>query len=239
MTRRTASFLLALAASALAGCGLPRRSAPVPPALPLASPLTPAVPLSPAIPLTPFQAKVLAGARAQIGDAYDASYCVLPYPNGDPPMGRGACTDVIVRSLRAGGYDLQSLVHRDMTAHWDQYPHQSGLHKPDRNIDHRRVPNLAHFFARHGQALTTIVSLKTLPQWQPGDIVCWKIPSDHIGLVSDRRDPRGVPLVIHNLGPCAEQDVLTQWPIMGHYRYPPPPVVLSASSRHNRKNISE
>lgn len=243
MTRRTTSLLLALGVSACAGFGLllPTLSrlrpalppASLPPAsLPPASPpllaLMPAslppAPLSALMPvpsLTPFQTKVLAGAKRQIGDAYDASYRTLPYPNGDPPVGQGACTDVVVRSLRAGGYDLQALVHRDMAAHWDQYPHQSGLPRPDRNIDHRRVPNLARFFARHGQVLTNAVSPKTLPQWQPGDIVCWKIPSDHIGLVSDRRDPQGVPLVIHNLGPCAEQDVLTQWPIAGHYRYPP------------------
>ena len=178
----------------------------------------------------------MGAARAQVGDAYDPSYRTLSYPNGDPPKGKGACTDVVVRSLRAGGYDLQALVHQDMAAHWDQYPHISGLRRPDPNIDHRRVPNLARFFTRHGQVLTDVVSPQTLAQWQPGDIVCWKIPSDHIGIVSDRRDPSGVPYVIHNMSQCAEQDVLTLWPIVGHYRYPAPAVAFRPAKRHNRRS---
>lgn len=218
MTRRSAVLLLFFGLPALAGCDPPRRQAAAPTPLAVSA-------------LTPFQAKVMAAARAQVGDAYDPSYRVLSYPNGDPPKGEGACTDVVVRSLRAGGYDLQALVHRDMSAHWDQYPHISGLRRPDPNIDHRRVPNLARFFTRHGQVLTNVVSPKTLPQWQPGDIVCWKIPSDHTGIVSDRRDPAGVPYVIHNMSQCAEQDVLTLWPIVGHCRYPAPPVAPRAAGR--------
>ena len=184
--------------------------------------LVPAVTLPPAVPLTPLQAKIVGGAKAQLGDAYDASYRVIPYPNGDPPAGRGACTDVVVRSLRAGGFDLQALVHDDMTRHWDRYPHAWGLARPDSNIDHRRVPNLAVFFRTHGKTLSNSVTPQTLPTWQPGDIVCWKMPGggDHTGLISDRRDTSGIPLVIHNLGLCREQDVLTAWTIAGHYRYP-------------------
>jgi hypothetical protein len=231
MTRRTVIGLLALGVSVLGACGLlllalSRLRLTFPPTLP------------PAFPLTPLQTKLIAGARAQIGDTYNASYCILAYPNGDPPRGRGACTDVVIRSLRAGGYDLQSLVHEDMTAHWDQYPHKWGLPGPDPNIDQRRVPNLARFFTRHGQVLPTAVSPQTLSQWQPGDIVCWRMPGggDHTGLISDRRDLSGIPLVIHNMGRCAEQDVLTQWPIAGHYRYPSSPIALSATSRHDRKS---
>ena len=178
--------------------------------------------LPPAVPLTSLQARFVAGARAQLGNFYDASYYVLSYPNGDPPTGQGACTDVIIRSLRAGGYDLQSQVHEDMARHWDQYPHRWGLSHPDPNIDHRRVPNLAVFFTHHGQILPRAVTPKTLSTWQPGDIVVWKMSNggDHIGLLADRRDLQGIPLVIHNLGRVAEQDVLTQWMIAGHYRYP-------------------
>jgi len=231
LTRRAVHILLTLGVCAFAGPGLLLL------ALSWRRPVLPP-PLPPAVSLTPFQAKVIAGARAQIGDAYDASYRVLPYPNGDPPAGQGACTDVVVRSLRAGGYDMQSLVHEDMAAHWGQYPHKWGLPGPDPNIDHRRVPNLARFFQRHGQTLTTVVSPQTLPQWQPGDIICWRMPGggDHTGLVSDRCDPHGVSLVIHNLGRCEEQDVLTQWPIAGHYRYPKPRIVFSVASRHNRRS---
>lgn len=178
--------------------------------------------LPPAVPLTPKQARIIGGAKAQIGDAYDASYCILSYPNGDPPHGRGACTDVVVRSLRANGADLQALVHTDIARHWDRYPRKWGLARPDPNIDHRRVPNLAVFFKAHGETLPSAVTPETLPTWQPGDIVCWKLPggADHTGIVSDHRDPAGVPLVIHNMGRCEEQDVLTLWTIAGHYRYP-------------------
>ncbi len=84
-----------------------------------------------ALPLTSHQARVVKAARAQVGDVYDASYCTLSYPNGDPPRGTGACTDVVIRSLRADGIDLQALVHADMTRHWDRYPHRWGLSRPD------------------------------------------------------------------------------------------------------------
>ena len=214
MTRRTTFFLFGLGAFTLTSlCVLSLLIGRVGPTLP------------PAVPLTPLQARIIAGARAQIGNGYNASYCRLSYPNGDPPAGQGACTDVVVRSLRGGGYDLQALVHEDMTRHWDQYPHRWGLPGPDPNIDHRRVPNLARFFLRHGQTLPVAVTPKTLPTWQPGDVVTWRMPGggDHCGIVSDRCDLAGRPLVIHNLGRVAEQDVLTAWPISGHYRYPPLP----------------
>ena len=174
------------------------------------------------LPMTPTQAKIKAGARKQIGDSYDASYCSLSYPNGDPPAGRGACTDVVVRGLRAAGFDLQALVHADMNRHWNEYPHSYGLPRPDPNIDHRRVPNLKVFFRRHGQTLPDSVTPETLSTWQPGDVVCWKLPggADHTGIVSDRQNAEGIPLAIHNTGICQEQDVLTVWTIAGHYRYP-------------------
>ena len=84
--------------------------------------------------------------------------------------------------------------------------------------------------------LTNVVSPQTLARWHPGDVVCWKIPSDHTGIVSDRRDPSGVPYVIHNISQCTEQDVLMLWPIVGHYRYPAAPVAFRLAKRHNRKS---
>lgn len=111
-------------------------------------------------------------------------------------------------------------MRQDITAHWDRYPHKWALAEPNPNIDHCRVPNLARFLTRHGQVLTAPAPAKTLPQWEPGDIVCWKTPGDHTGLGSDRCSPRGVPHVIHSLDRCAEEDVLTQSPIVRHYRYP-------------------
>ena len=186
-------------------------------------PLPPGPTLPPAVPLTPLQARIIAGAKAQIGNGYNASYCLLSYPNGDPPTGQGACTDVVVRSLRAGGYDLQSLVHQDMARHWDQYPHRWGLPGPDPNIDHRRVPNLAVFFSRRGLVLADCCHT------QDADTVAarrcrlsgrCRAAATTVGIISDRRNLQGIPLVIHNLNPCREQDVLTKWMIAGHYRYP-------------------
>ncbi len=221
--RRRWLWLLALAGGAgIVAAGLTQHRGGPRAAL-LRLPVAYTGPILPAsAPLTAHQARVVRAARAQVGDVYDASYCTLAYPNGDPPRGTGACTDVVIRSLRADGIDLQALVHADITRHWDRYPHRWGLPRPDPNIDHRRVPNLAVFFTRHGRVLPNAITPATLPTWQPGDIVAWQLPpnTDHIGIVSDRRDAHGVPLVIHNMSRCAEQDALTAWPIVGHYRYP-------------------
>ena len=73
---------------------------------------------------------------------YDGSYFSLSYPNGDVPNHIGVCTDVVIRSYRALGTDLQVLVHEDMSSYFDVYPSKRiwGLNKTDKNIDHRRVP---------------------------------------------------------------------------------------------------
>ena len=78
---------------------------------------------------------------------YDPGYFVIGYPNGDIPSGKGVCTDVIIRAYRKLGIDLQKEVHEDMQAHFDKYPKIWGLTAPDKNIDHRRVPNLMVFFS--------------------------------------------------------------------------------------------
>jgi uncharacterized protein YijF (DUF1287 family) len=161
-------------------------------------------------------AKIVTGARAQVGDAYVPGYAAIAYPNGDVPKGQGVCTDVVVRALRAAGYDLQRLVHEDMAAHFGAYPREWGLRRPDTNIDHRRVPNLRRFFERRGR------SLPAGSGWEPGDIVTWRRPNGlaHTGIVSDRLGTGGAPLVIHNIGTCAEEDALRAWPVTGHYRFP-------------------
>ena len=45
---------------------------------------------------------LVAAARSQVGVTlrYDPSYTSLAYPNGDVPMDRGVCTDVLIRALR-------------------------------------------------------------------------------------------------------------------------------------------
>jgi uncharacterized protein YijF (DUF1287 family) len=167
---------------------------------------------------------VVAAAKEQIGVTllYDASYQRLSYPMGDVPAQRGVCTDVVIRAFRRVGVDLQELVHRDMKAAWNAYSHpaQWGLKRPDPNIDHRRVPNLAAFFTRHGQSLPVT---KVGANYAPGEIVTWMLPRGlpHIGLVADVRTPAGVPLVIHNIGAGTRmEDRLFAYPLTGHYRFP-------------------
>jgi uncharacterized protein YijF (DUF1287 family) len=163
-------------------------------------------------------------ARHQIGVTrfYDAAYRRIAYPGGDVPPDRGVCTDVIVRAYRRLGVDLQVLVHEDMRRNWAAYPKHWGLKQPDPHIDHRRVPNLAVFFTRHGQRLN--VSDKPA-DYRPGDIVTWRLDTGvpHIGLVSDRRSWLATPLVIHNIGAgTREENALFDHEITGRYRYTPP-----------------
>jgi uncharacterized protein len=172
--------------------------------------------------LSPKLDAILKAAGNQVGVtvAYDPSYRILSFPGGDVPMDRGVCTDVIIRAYRAAGIDLQLLVHRDMKNAFSVYPRIWGLSRPDPNIDHRRVQNLAVYFSRHGQALPVS---KIAAEYKPGDIVTWKLPDGHphIGLISNEI-AGGRPLVIHNIGMGTKaEDILFSFTITGHYRYMP------------------
>ncbi|MES2015865.1 MAG: DUF1287 domain-containing protein [Pseudomonadota bacterium] len=165
--------------------------------------------------------QLVAAAKTQIGVTlqYDGRYEQLAYPGGDVPIGRGVCTDVLIRAYRTLGIDLQQLVHQDMTGAWNAYPHLWQLKGPDSNIDHRRVPNLQTYFTRHGSKLTISLDPTT---YQTGDIVTWTVPPKfpHIGIVSAEKSRDGVPLVIHNIGAGTQlEDRLFAWPLTGHYRY--------------------
>lgn len=168
--------------------------------------------------------RIVRSARQQIEwkTVYDPSYVKLAFPGGDVPKDRGVCTDVVVRALRAVGKDLQVLVHQDRKARPGSYRPYRGQKGADPNIDHRRCPNLAVFFKKHGRTLTLKMGAKDLSQWKPGDVVFWKLDNgrDHVGIVTDRRDDRGVPFVIHNLSTTLEEPVLNAWKIVGHFRYP-------------------
>jgi uncharacterized protein YijF (DUF1287 family) len=184
--------------------------------------------------------KIVNGAKAEArwGVRYDPGYVRMAYPGGDVPSDRGACTDVVIRALRQAGYDLQQLIHEDMRRHFSRYPKKWGLTRPDPNIDHRRVPNQKCFFQRHGRTLTREVSPQTLPEWQPGDLVYWKLDSgvDHCGVLSNVRSSEGWPLVIHNLSRAVQEDCLTAWEITGHFRYPATATVCLDPGHPSEKN---
>jgi len=153
---------------------------------------------------------------------YDPAYVALDYPGGDVPVDRGVCTDVVIRAYRKLGLDLQKLVHEDMRAHFSKYPTHWGMKRTDRNIDHRRVPNLQRFFARHGAELE-ITSDRA--DYLPGDLVAWDLTGKslwHIGVVVENPEQPGRPWIVHNIGAGPVlQDCLFDWKVIGHYRYAP------------------
>ncbi|KXO12963.1 putative periplasmic protein [Moritella sp. JT01] len=173
-----------------------------------------------------FTSNLVAAAleRTEHSVRYDGSYYRIAYPNGDVPSNIGVCTDLLIRSYRKLGVDLQSLVHEDMRTNFSKYPSKRiwGLSRPDSNIDHRRVPNLQVFFTRHGEVLPIKQDGEL---YQAGDIVTWMLPGNlpHIGIILNQwSDDSARPLVVHNIGggPVLE-DMLFNYKITGHYRYEP------------------
>ncbi len=151
---------------------------------------------------------------------YDTRYYSIEYPNGDVPSDRGVCTDVIIRAYRKLGIDLQKEVHEDMMGHFDKYSQIWGLTKPDKNIDHRRVPNLMTFFERHGTIRPITEYSK---DYLPGDIVCWNLASGntHIGIIVNKKSIDGQRnLIVHNIGGGQVlEDCLFNFKIIGHYTF--------------------
>lgn len=151
---------------------------------------------------------------------YDPAYFTIAYPNGDVPAGKGVCTDVVIRAYRKLGIDLQQKVHEDMRANFKLYPKTWGLKQPDKNIDHRRVPNLMVFFSRFGDVKPVTGNAK---DYAPGDIVCWNLGGSitHIGLVVNTKSPDGQrPMIVHNIGGGQVlEDCLFKFKIIGHYTY--------------------
>lgn len=140
------------------------------------------------------------------------------------PAEVGVCTDEVIRSYRAVGVDLQKLVHEDMEKDFAAYPRTWGAKKTDKNIDHRRVPNLMTFFKRQGASLPVTDGAR---DYKPGDVVTWDLSGGltHIGLVvnvpSDADAERFQ--IVHNIGAGPKmEDVLFGWKITGHYRYEGP-----------------
>ncbi|MEO9849478.1 MAG: DUF1287 domain-containing protein [Reichenbachiella sp.] len=151
---------------------------------------------------------------------YDPSYFAIDYPNGDIPSDKGVCTDVIIRTYRKVGVDLQKEVHEDMKASFSSYPEIWGLKTTDKSIDHRRVPNLMTYFKRKGAEIPISDQGK---DYLPGDIVCWNLggATTHIGIVVDKKSKdEKRNLIVHNIGGGQViEDCLFDYKIIGHYRY--------------------
>lgn len=151
---------------------------------------------------------------------YDPTYYSIPYPNGDVPANKGVCTDVVIRSYRLLGIDLQKLVHEDMVKNFSKYPQNWGRRTPDANIDHRRVPNLMTFFGRFGKTKTLSGNAA---DYTPGDIVTWDLGHGltHIGIVINQKSADNKRyLIVHNIGHGQEiSDCLFSYKIIGHYYY--------------------
>lgn len=173
-----------------------------------------------------FEQRLVAAAleRTTQDVTYDGSYFSIAYPGGDVPADRGVCTDVVIRSYRSLGVDLQQLVHEDIAEHFALYPSRRlwGLKQPDSNIDHRRVPNLQAFLTRNGSALAVT---QRASDYLPGDLVTWTVAGNlpHIGIVTDHISRySGNPMIVHNIGAGPQlEDMLFSYPITGHYRYRP------------------
>lgn len=159
---------------------------------------------------------------------YDPKYVSLTYPGGDVPDDTGVCTDVIIRTYRSAfGFDFQKAVHEDMKDNFSSYPQNWGLKRADKNIDHRRVPNLERFLKRNGAAVKIT---QKADNYEPGDIVSWRLGGylPHIGIVSDNKAADGTPLIIHNIGAGpVEENMLFATDINGHFRFFPEPQLPS------------
>jgi uncharacterized protein YijF (DUF1287 family) len=159
---------------------------------------------------------------------YDPGYVSIAYPGGDVPADSGVCSDEIIRIYRAVGIDLQKEVHEDIARNFSAYPMSRWQQKrPDRNIDHRRVPNLMAFFGRKGEELAITSQAR---DYAPGDMVAWDLGNGvlHIGMVVDTKGLLSNRyMIVHNIGAGPQmEDVLFDWKIIGHYRYfglPPAP----------------
>ncbi len=163
--------------------------------------------------------KVVARAREEVARAvsYDPAWYPMRYPNGDIDPSLGVCTDVVIRGYRAAGVDLQKLVHEDVLR--SQAAYEPWVKTPDATIDHRRVGPLMTYLRRHAR------SLAKDGDYAAGDVVvisftaCPSCSPQHIGVVSDKLGPRGIPLLIHNMGPTPrEDDTLDAWTHLGHFR---------------------
>jgi hypothetical protein len=174
---------------------------------------------------------ILIGAKKTVvnADAYTSEaqgYIKLAYPGGDVDRKMGVCTDVIIRSVRNAGLDLQQAVHEDIKKRRSSFPMIK--RGPDSNIDQRRVGTLLPYFKKHWEQHTAKLDDERDPL-RPGDIILMDtFPSragpDHIGIISDQLAPDGRPLVINNWTNgtvTSEMDLLSFVPVLYRFRLPP------------------
>ncbi len=176
---------------------------------------------------------ILIGAKKTVinADAYTSEaqgYIKLKYPGGDVDRSMGVCTDVIIRSVRNAGLDLQQALHEDIKKRRSSFPMIRKGKGPDSNIDHRRVGTLVPYFKKHWEAHTAKLDDPNDPL-RPGDIILMDtFPSrsgpDHIGIISDQLGEGGIPLVINNWTNgtvTSEMDLLSFVPVLYRFRLPP------------------
>lgn len=226
----------------------------------------PAAPSLPAWPGTLDDAalRILACAEGQVarGVRFTGRYHPVDYPWGDVPEHLASAPDLLVRCFRAIGLDLQQFIHVDRSKHPRRYPLHLWNHAdPDRSIDHRRLPNVHAFVRRFAEALPVLADTpERRATFLPGDVVFWTAASGGefptlAGLVLDRRDASGTPLVatlVPEDGRVTDHHLLTHLPVTGHYRVRPegvlerfleenptarlePPPAPSASTATDRK----
>ena len=140
---------------------------------------------------------------------YKSKYYATGYPNDE----YGVCTDVVAFTLQGAGYDLMNLVNEHIKSNRNLYD----IDVIDKNIDFRRVQNLKVYLDNNAIVLTN--DINKIKEWQGGDIVEFK---NHIGIVSDKRNKKGISFIIHHANPYQryyEEDILEyRNDIIGHYR---------------------
>ena len=140
---------------------------------------------------------------------YKSKYYATGYPNDE----YGVCTDVVAFALQGAGYDLMNLVNEHIKTNRNLYD----IDVIDKNIDFRRVQNLKVYLDNNAIVLTN--DINKIKEWQGGDIVVFK---NHIGIVSDKRNKKGISFIIHHANPYQryyEEDILEyRDDIVGHYR---------------------
>lgn len=159
---------------------------------------------------------IVIGARKDANNhvKYKSAY----YAGGYPPSDEGVCTDMVWRAFQEAGYDFKNMIDSDIQLAKEEY---YALDKvPDPNIDFRRVGNLKVYFERNAEVLTT--DIQDIASFQPGDIVIFG-NDKHVGIISDKRNKKGNPYLLHNAGQWnREEDALQKWVkkygLTGHYR---------------------